>query len=500
MSRELTMNDGGKSDDAIVPKKAPNRGRPGEGLEGRAEAKGNMRGAVTLRTQSRGGVSPGLLHVRERARAERKARFTCLRHHVSGERLKTAYLRLNRKSAAGLDGITWAEYGERLGEHLQSLEERLRSGAYRAGAGRRVRIPKADGGERLLAIANLEDKIVQTATSEVLEAIYEEDFKGFSYGFRPGRSQHQALDALAAGIFQKRVNWILDADIRSFFDTIDHKWMVKMLGVRIGDRGLLRWIRQWLVAGVSEHGKTIESAKGIPQGGAISPLLANVYLHYVFDLWAHVWRERIAKGDVILIRYADDTIVGFERREDAERFRRDLESRLEKFGLALNPDKTRLLEFGRYAEERRRRAGHRKAESFDFLGLTHVCGRSRNGRFLLVRRTSAKRMRRRLREMKEELIHKRHLPIAEQGAWLRKVVQGYFNYHAVPTNSGSLHGFRSALGRTWWQSLNRRSQKRSVTWGRMLKLKERWIPRVEVRHPWPLERFARHTQGGSPVQ
>jgi group II intron reverse transcriptase/maturase len=334
----------GKSDEAIVPKKAPNRGRPREGLEGRAEAKGNMQSATTFRTQSRGGVSSGLLRVRERARVDRKARFTSLRHHVNRERLKSAYLRLNRRSAAGADGVTWRAYGERLEANLEELEGRLRSGAYRTGAGRRVRIPKADGGERQLAIANLEDKIVQAATSEVLEAIYEEDFKGFSYGFRPGRSQHRALDALAAGMFQRRVNWVLDADIRSFFDTVDHAWMVKMLEVRVGDHGLLRWVKQWLRAGVLDKGEEIATTQGIPQGGAISPLLANIYLHYAYDLWVHDWRKRKARGEMIVVRYADDTIVGFERREDAERFKSELESRLRKFGLELHPEKTRLLD------------------------------------------------------------------------------------------------------------------------------------------------------------
>jgi group II intron reverse transcriptase/maturase len=411
-----------------------------------------------------------------------------------------SYHRLNPKAAAGPDGIGWEQYGVDLTRKIARLYERLRTGKYKASAGRRVRIPKADGKERLLVIANLEDKIVQTAVSEVLTAIYEEDFVGFSYGFRPGRGQHDALDALSAAILGKRVNWILDADIQAFFDSIDHKLLLERLQIRIHDPRMLSWIRQWLNAGVMESGRIERSTKGIPQGGAISPLLANVFLHYVYDQWVQTWRKQRARGEVIVVRYADDTIVGFQYEDDAKCFVEALKEQLQGNALNLHPDKTHLVMFGRYAAERARQRKEQREGSFGFLGFTHLCGKSAGGNFLLVRHTIAKRQRKRLQAMKEELRYRRHEPIEQQGQWLASVVRGYFAYHAVPTNGHALNQFRTALTRLWWQSLNRRSQKRSVNWERMTRLKEQWLPRAQILHPWPLERFHAKTRGGSPMR
>jgi group II intron reverse transcriptase/maturase len=363
-----------------------------------------------------------------------------------------------------------------------------------------VYIPKADGRQRPLGIASLEDKIVQRALVEVLNAIYEEDFLGFSYGFRPGRGQHDALDALVVGILRNKVNWVLDADIRSYFDTINFEWLEKFVEHRIGDRRVVRLIQKWLRAGVMEDGRWKASAEGTPQGATLSPLLANIYLHYVFDLWAHSWRNRRAKGRVTIVRFADDIIVGFQHQTDARAFRRDLEARLGKFSLKLHPDKTKVIEFGWYAAERRARRGQGRPETFDFLGFTHVCGKARSGNFLLTRRTSRNRMRDKLKEVKHEVMRRRHLSIKRQGIWLGKVVQGHLNYYAVPTNSGAIQNFRKQVKRHWRRALRRRSQRDKTTWARMHRIADRWLPRAVIQHPWPTERFDAKTRGGSPVQ
>jgi group II intron reverse transcriptase/maturase len=446
------------------------------------------------RTQSRSDAPSALDRVREAARRDRRARFTALLHHVTVERLREGFLGLKHEAAPGVDGITWEQYDVGLEDRLRDLHRRIHEGTYRAQPSRRVFIPKADGRQRPLGIAALEDKIVQQAVVRVLNQIYEVDFLGFSYGFRPGRSQHDALDALWVGLTVKKVNWVLDADIRGFFDNIGHGWLLKFLEHRIADRRVLRLIQRWLRAGVSEDGQWKETDVGTPQGAVASPLLANVFLHYVFDLWVQQWRTKTATGDMIVVRYADDFVAGFQHRREAEQFLRELGERFEKFGLALHPEKTRLIEFGRFAAENRRRRGERKPETFTFLGFTHICGRKYlGGGFIAKRETAAKRLRAKLSEVKQELTRRRHEPIPRQGEWLRGVVQGYFNYHGVSGNMAALEAFRVETTRSWLRALRRRGQRRRMTWQRFRRHVDRWIPRPEIVHPYPNVRFfAKH--------
>jgi len=472
----------------------------GESVEGRRPAEGNTDQQNVPRTQSRTRTNSALDRVRRVAARHKDAKFTALLHHVTVDRLRAAFFSLKKNAAAGVDGVTWEHYAVDLEANLRDLHERMHRGAYRPKPSRRVYIPKADGRQRPLGIASLEDKILQRAVVEVLNAIYETDFGGFSYGFRPGRSQHQALDSLAVGILRKKVNWVLDADIRGFFDTIDHEWLIKFVEHRIADRRILRLIHKWLAAGVMEEGKWQASRVGSPQGATVSPLLANVYLHYVFDLWIQDWRQRCARGDVIVVRYADDVVIGFEHWSDATRFWTELEGRLSKFGLELHPNKTRLLEFGRYAAERRAGKGLGKPETFDFLGITHICGKARAGGFLLTRHTSRKRLTAKLRWIRQELMRRRHLSIKKQGLWLGRVVAGYFNYHAIPTNIEALQQFRKQVARHWHKALRRRSQKDRTSWSRMTRLVDRWLPVARIQHPWPTDRFDARTRGGSPVR
>jgi len=389
-----------------------------------------------------------------------------------------------------VDGIRWGEYEQNLEANLADLHARVHRGAYRATPSRRKFIPKDDGRMRPLGVAALEDKILQRAVVDVLNAIYEVDFLGFSYGFRPKRSQHDALDALAVGITRMKVNWILDIDIRSFFDTVSHDWLVRFVEHRVGDPRIIRLIRKWLKAGVMEDGRWAATDEGTPQGSVISPLLSNVYLHHAFDLWAQQWRRRHARGTVIFVRYADDMVVGFQHADDARRFQADLCARLGQFGLTLHPDKTRLLEFGRFAAENRRKRGLGKPETFNFLGFTHICERTRTGSFLLMRKTRRDRMRTRLRAIRTELRRRMHMPIGEQGRWLAQVVRGYFAYHAVPTNSRSLTAFRFHVTELWRRTLRRRSQRDRSTWNRMTELEAAFLPLPRILHPWPTERFA----------
>ena len=481
-----------KSDFAIVAMKPANKaGTPAaEWVEPRAETKGNADPPRTRRTQSRVSVSQGLERVRQAARQRKRQAFTALLHHVDVDALREAFLALKRRAASGVDRLTWQDYASGLEERLQALHSRVHCGTYRALPVRRRFIPKPDGQQRPLGIAALEDKIVQRAVVTVLNAIYEEDFLGFSYGFRPGRGQHNALDALCVAIKGKRVNWILDADIKGFFDAVDHSWLLRFVKHRVGDERITRLVGKWLKAGVLEDGQWCASEQGTPQGAVISPLLANIYLHYVFDLWAQQWRRREAKGDMIVVRYADDLVVGFEHEAEARRFWDAMRIRFEQFSLELYGDKTRLLEFGRYAIERRQRNGQGKPQTFNFLGFTFICGRSRRGAFLLRRHTRRDRMRAALREVKDELRRRRHDSLAAQGRWLRSVVTGYFAYHAVPTNAQAIGTYRYHVIDLWRRSLKRRSQKDRMTWARMGRLANEWLPPPHVFHPWPEERLA----------
>jgi group II intron reverse transcriptase/maturase len=493
-------NGRGKSDRRVVPTKPPNKAEEpaAEVVEGRGLAEGNSPERNAFRTQGRGDAPSALERIRQVARRERKQRFTALLHHVyDAERLRAAYLALKRDAAAGIDGETWRHYGERLEDNLRDLSERLKRGAYRAKPVRRVFIPKADGRQRPLGVPALEDKIVQRAVVEVLNAIYEEDFLGFSYGFRPGRSPHQALDALTVGITTKKVNWVLDADIRSFFDTLRHEWLVQFIEHRVADRRVVRLIQKWLAAGVLEDGQRTQSEVGTVQGGSISPLLANVYLHYVFDLWVQRWRQKQARGDVVVVRFADDFVVGFQHRHEAERFLVELRERFARFGLELHPDKTRLIRFGRFAEQNRRERGEGKPETFNFLGFTHSCGKTRKGGFTVLRQTMRKRWQAKLREVKTELKRRLHEPIRELGAYLRSVVQGHVRYFGVPMNGPAICAFRLAIGRVWWLVLRRRSQGNHLPWRRMKRHIDRWLPPARICHPHPLVRLGVITQGGS---
>lgn len=500
---EPMMNGCGKSDRSIVPKKSPNKDGPEseEAMEGRDLAKGNPEKRTMTRTQSRKVLQQELNRIRKAARGDKELRFTALWHHVyKVERLREAYFGLKRKASAGVDGETWESYGKELERNLQDLSCRLKRGAYRAKAVRRSYLPKADGGRRPLGVPSLEDKIVQRATVEVLNAIYEEDFLGFSYGFRPGRSAHDALDALSVAIHGRKVSWVLDTDIKGFFDAVDHEWLVRFIEHRIGDQRVIRHIKKWLKAGVLEDGKRMQADEGTPQGGSISPLLANIYLHYVFDLWVQRWRKTQARGKVIVVRYADDIIVGFQYRSDAEQFLAELRIRFQKFGLELHSEKTRLIEFGRFAEKSRRRRGDGNPETFTFLGFRHICDKRRNGTFIVLRQTIMERMRAKLKAIKRELWLRMHDPIPEVGKWLRSIIRGHIRYYGVPRNGHAVNQFRFQVARLWFRMLRRRSQKTALTWKRMLCLVHRWLPPPRIVHPYPEQRLGVWTRGRSPVR
>ncbi len=486
------MHRRGESDSAIVAAKPTNKAErsAAEPVEPRAETKGNASQQSTGRTQSRETVSQALERIRQRARQRKKERFTSLLHHISIELLDEAFFELKEDAAPGVDGLTWRTYEADLDRNLTDLHERVHRGAYRALPSRRVYIAKPDGRQRPLAIAALEDKIVQRATVVVLNAIYEEDFLGLSYGFRPGRSTHDALDALVVGIKSTKVNWILDADIRSFFDEISQQWLVRFLEHRIGDRRIIRLIQKWLKAGILEDGVATVSTKGTGQGAVISPLLANIYLHYVLDLWAERWRRREATGDMIIVRYADDFMVGFQHEADARRFLDMMRERLQEFALSLHSEKTRLIEFGRLAAENRKRRGLGKPETFTFLGFIFICSKTRQGKFQIKRKTRRDRMRTKLQAIKQELRRRMHQPIPEQGKWLKQVVTGYFNYHAVPTNGPTLTAFLFHVTNLWRRTLRRRSQKDWTTRERAARLANDWLPKPRILHPWPDVRFA----------
>ncbi len=495
-SYKTSMYASGESDEPVVPTKRLNKEEQSsaESVEGSGSTKGNTDEAYTRRTQGRERVSQGLGGVREAARRGKKQKFTALLHHVTTGLLRDSYDSLKRTAAPGVDGVTWQQYGEGLEVRLQDLHDRVHSGAYRAQPSRRIYIPKADGRQRPLGIAALEDKIVQQAVVTVLNQIYEEDFLGFSYGFRPGRSQHDALDALTVGLRRKKVNWVLDLDVRGFFDNVSHEWLEKFVGHRIADRRVIRLIQKWLKAGVTEEGEWKETEVGTPQGAVVSPLLANLYLHHVFDLWVNQWRRKWAHGDMIVVRYADDAVLGFQHRRDAEAFLEQLRERMREFGLELHPEKTRLIEFGRFAEDNRKGRREGKPETFDFLGFTHICGKTRKGNWFTVRRqTIKKRLRGKLQEIRQELRKRWHERIAETGAWLRSVVQGYLNYHAVPGNFAALQTFRREVARTWLEALRRRSQRHRLPWERFSSIIDRYLPLPQILQPEPGVRFdAKH--------
>jgi len=494
------MDDHGKSDSRVVPRNSPNKAAEAvaEAREGSGLAKGNAPEHHDDRTLCRVTVSDGLERVRQAASRDRTQRFTALLHHVYDvKRLRAAYLALKRDAAAGIDGETWRHYSEALEANLQDLAARVKRGAFRASPVRRVYISKTDGRQRPLGVPTLEDKIVQRAVVEVLNAIYEQEFLGFSYGFRPKRSPHHAVDALTVGIETRRVNWVLDADIRGFFDTLNHEWLIRFVEHRVADRRVVRLIAKWLRAGVLEGGQRTRSEVGTVQGGSISPLLANLYLHYVFDLWVQRWRRRQGTGDLVVVRFADDFVVGFEHREEADRFLTELRERFARFGLTLHPDKTRLIEFGRTADRNRRGRGDGKPETFNFLGFTHSCSKTRAGRFTVLRQTMRRRWQTKLQEVKTALRQRLHAPIPEQGAYLRAVVVGHANYYAVPRNAPRVHAFRHAVVGLWHAALSRRSQTGHVPWPRMLRLSRRWLPTPRICHPYPSQRLASVTQGRS---
>lgn len=500
--RKSDMHVAGESDRPIVLKKPANNGGvppSAESVEGEGLTEENARQSLLDRTRSRtaDGKLPatrsrGLHGVREAAHRDKTCRFNNLLHHITPELLRASFFHLKKHAAPGVDGQTWREYAKDFQRRIDDLHARIHRGAYRAKPSKRSYIPKSDGKLRPLGVAALEDKIVQQAAKTVLECIYEQDFLGFSYGFRPGRSQHRALDALYMGITKRKVNWILDADIRGFFDNISHKWLMKFLEHRIADRRMLRLLKKWLRAGVSEDGEWSPTRVGTPQGAVISPFFGNVFLHYVLDLWIDQWRKRHAKGEVIIVRYADDFVIGFREESDARRCLAELRERLAKFGLELHPEKTRLIQFGRFAEERRAKRGEGKPETFDFLGFTHICGKTRRGDFAILRRSARKKFQAKLKELKADLSRNIHADLAETGAWLQSVLRGWFQYHAVPGNYERLRQFREALRRMWLRALRRRSQRgRRMTWAKFTKLTDRWLPRPKILHPYPSERFAR---------
>jgi RNA-directed DNA polymerase len=486
------MNGPEKSDSLVVPRTPANKaGRSAaESAEGRSGTKGKAELQSTVRTQSREAVSQAQDRLRGAVNRNRTDKLTALLHHVTVDTLRAAYFSLKRRAAPGVDAMTWDAYAEGLEVRLLELHRRVHVGAYRALPSRRVYIPKADGKQRPLGIAAIEDKIVQAAVVMILTPIYEAEFLGFSYGFRPRRGQHDALDALAFGIKGRYIWWILDADIQRFFDTISHDWLIRFLKHRVGDQRVIRLIQKWLKAGVLEDGVALDTIEGTPQGAVISPFLANVYLHYVYDLWVNAWRKRHATGHMIVVRYADDTVVGFQHRHEALEFLDDLKARLAKFALTLHPEKTRLIEFGRFAAERRARRGARKPETFDFLGFTHICGTKVDGDgFQLRRKTQRKRRSHFIHRIGQELDLRRHEPVDVQGRWLRSVLEGYYAYFAVPTNLITVRNVRHHIKVRWYLSLARRSQRTRLSWQRMNVVAAKYLPTPTVLHPWPEQRF-----------
>jgi group II intron reverse transcriptase/maturase len=487
------MNEYRESDSLILSEKPANNicdnKHMAEQVEKRRLAKGNLMKQNKSRTQSRVILQSELYRIRQVACKNKSEQFTTIWHHVCDRsRLRKAYFGLKRKGAPGIDGETWYNYGINLENNLVELSDRLKRGAYRAIPVKRVFIPKADGRQRPIGVPALEDKIVQRSTVEVLNAIYETDFLGFSYGFRPNRNQHNALDAVSVAIGKRKVNWVLDMDISGFFDAIDHDWMIKFVEHRIKDKQLIRHIHKWLKAGVMENGHLLKSKTGTPQGGSISPLLSNIYLHYVFDLWANKWRKTVF-GDVVMVRFADDVVLGFQHEYEARKFLKEVKERFQKFSLELHPKKTRLIEFGRFAAERRRKRGKGKPEVFTFLGFTHICFTTRRGKFIVKRQTISDKIRSKLKEVKQMLRERMHLPIPEVGTWLKTVLIGHYRYYGVPGNFDSLTKFKYYIVRLWYKTLRRRSQKSRITWNRMYSISDKWLPKPKIYHGYPSDRL-----------
>lgn len=458
----------------------------------------NVSWQAARRTQSRGSALSLLTRVRERSKADPHMRFDNLYSQLTVPFLRESFHQLKRRAQPGVDGMTWSMYAANLERNLQQLHERLHTGRYRAQPVLRRYIPKGDGRERPLGITTVEDKLVQQACASLLEAVFVPHFAGFSYGFRKQRNQHDALDALNAGLVRRKIRYVLDADIKGFFDAIDHGKLMTMLRQRIRDPRLLRLIRKWMKTGHVEGGRRHRGTRGTPQGGVISPLLGNIYLHYVLDEYAHWWRATQATGDMIIIRYADDFVVGFQHRHEAERFRQQLADRFAIFKLSLHAEKTRLIEFGRFAWANRRVRGEGRPETFDFLGFTHCCAETTTGKFWVRRLTVKKRMRATLQRIKDQLRWRMHDSIKATSVWLRQVVTGYLNYHAVPGNLDRMRAFRTQVMRYWQRAIRRRSQKgRKWNWDRFNTLLNPLIPQPSLRHPFPLTRFDATTRGRS---
>ena len=487
-----------KTDSVVVAAKSANKGTPvpAEPVEPRTEPEGNLGGQSAHRTQRRASASPAADRIRQFVRREPRERLTALLHHVTVDALRRAFFELKRDAAAGADGMTWRMYEDGLAARLADLHDRVHRGAYRALPSRRVNIAKPDGGTRPLGVAAIEDKIVQKAVTEtILTPVYEAEFLGFSYGFRRGRGAHGAL---AVGLLRRKINWVVDCDIRAFFDTVSRAWLVRFLEHRIGDKRVIRLIIKWLHAGVMEAGEWRDNLRGTPQGSVISPVLANIYLHYVLDLWFQKkWRSHEVKGDTIIVRYADDFVAGFQHKRDAERFLDAVKDRFGRFGLDLHPDKTRLIEFGRYARRDRQARGRGRPETFDFLGLTHYCAEDRGGRFQLGRKPIAKRMSRTLKRVKEALRRRMHHDVEATAMWLGKVVDGWLNYYAVPTSFRYLRRFVARLAALWLRMLRRRSQRDRSGRARIAHLRATHWPKLEIRHPWPDRRLAVSAPGGA---
>ena len=410
-------------------------------------------------------MTPGIRRIAEKARRDPETQFTSLAHLITVEALREAWRGLKKKPSAGIDGITAREYEQDLEKRLKNLHERLVTMKYRAQPARRAYVPKEGGKKRPIGVLVVDDKIVQSATRHILEAIYEQDFYDFSYGYRPERSPHQALEELNNAIFRGKINYVLDVDISAFFDSMDHKVLMELLRKRIKDRSILRLIAKWLHAGVMEEGVRKHPKTGTPQGAVISPLLANVYLHYVLDEWIEKTVRPRMRGEMKVVRFCDDTVFCLQYRDDAERLLRALNKRLAKYKLQLNAEKTRLIEFGRYAEGQAKKRG-RKPETFDFLGFTHICGKSREGKFIVKRKTAAKRLRRSMLRVTEWCRKHRHLPLQEQYRQISSKLRGHFNYFGLIGNMRRLKAMEWHTVRTWRKWLNRRSQRGRMPWKR----------------------------------